>query len=104
MLLLTANVAALAFRERVPELAAMKALGFKDGTVALVVLAEALALCLLGAVSGVAIGLALESPLNAQGRRRARPRDRSRAGLVIGLPPPVAARRLSILRALREIR
>ena len=66
MLLLTANVAALALRERVPELAVMKALGFKDGTVAVVVLAEALALCLMGAVSGVAIGLALELPLNAQ--------------------------------------
>ena len=115
MLLLTANVAALAFRERVPELAVMKALGFKDGTAAVVVLAEALALCLIGAVSGVAIGLALESPLNARlapviGRFQMSWIDAGLAlgiagglGLAIGLPPAIAARRLSIVRALREI-
>ena len=115
MLLLTANVAALAFRERVPELAVMKALGFKDGAAAVVVLAEALALCLMGAVSGVAIGLALESPLNAQlapvvGRFQMSWVDAGLAlgiagglGLAIGLPPAIAARRLSIVRALREV-
>ena len=54
MLLLTANVAALAFGEGVADLAVMKALGFKNGTVVVVVLAEALALWFMGAVSGVA--------------------------------------------------
>ena len=115
MLLLTANVAALAFRERVPELAVMKALGFKDGTVAVVVLAEALTLCLAGAVGGVALGLALELPLNAQlaravGLFRMSWIDAGLAlgiagglGLAIGLLPAIAARRLSIVRALREI-
>ena len=115
MLLLTANVTALAFRERVPELAVMKALGFEDGAVAVVVLAEALTLCLMGAVSGVAIGLALELPLNAGlapviGRFQMSWIDAALAlgvagglGLAIGLPPAVAARRLSIARALREI-
>ena len=115
MLLLTANVGALAFRERVPELAVMKALGFKDGAAAVLVLAEALALCLMGAVSGVAIGLALESPLNVQlapvvGRFQMSWLDAGLAlaiagglGLAVGLPPAVAARRLSIVRALREI-
>ena len=115
MLLLTANVAALAFRERVPELAVMKALGFRDGTVAVVVLAEALTLCLAGAVGGVALGLALEAPLNAQlaravGRFQMSWIDAGLAlgiagglGLAIGLPPAIAARRLSIVRALREI-
>ena len=114
MLLLTANVAALAFRERVPELAVMKTLGFKDGTVAAVVLGEALALCLAGAVGGVAIGFALELPLNAQlarviGRFQMSWLDGGLAlgiagvlGLVIGMPPAIAARRLSIVRALRE--
>ena len=66
MLLLTANVAALAFGEGVADLAVMKALGFKNGTVVVVVLAEALALWFMGAVSGVAFGLAFELPLNAQ--------------------------------------
>ena len=73
------------------------------------------ALCLMGAVSGVAIGLALESPLNARpapvvGRFQMSWVDAGLAlgiatgpGLVIGLPPAVAARRLSIVRALREI-
>ena len=115
MLLLTANVAALAFRERVPELAVMKALGFKDGTAALVVFAEALVLCLMGGVAGVAVGLALEAPLNAQlarvvGHFQMSWVDAGLAlgiagalGLAIGLPPAVAARRLSIVRALREI-
>ncbi len=115
MLLLTANVAALSFRERVPELAVMKALGFKEGSVAVVVFTEALGLCLAGAVCGVAIGFALEAPLNAQlarvvGRFQMSWIDAGLAfgiagglGLAIGLPPAVAARRLSIVRALREI-
>ena len=115
MLLLTANVAALAFRERVPELAVMKTLGFTDGTVAAVVLGEALALCLAGAVGGVAIGFALESPLNAQlagvvGRFEMSWIDGGLAlaiagglGLTIGTPPAITARRLSIVRALREV-
>ena len=115
MLLLTANVAALSFRERVPELAVMKALGFTDGTAGVVVLAEALALCLTGAACGVAIGLGLELPLNAQlapvvGRFQMSWVDAGLAlgiagglGLAIGLPPAIAARRLSIVRALREI-
>ena len=115
MVLLTANVAALAFRERVPELAVMKTLGFSDNAVAALVLGEALALCLAGAAGGVAIGFALEAPLNEQlarviGRFRMHWMDAGLAlgiagvlGLAIGLPPAIAARRLSIVRALREV-
>ena len=64
IVLLTGNTAAQAFAERVPELAVMKTLGFADGSVATLVLAEAVALCVGGGVVGVGIALLLEPGLN----------------------------------------
>src|ERR1700716_842513 len=42
-------------RERVPELAVLKTLGFSDGSVLGFVLAEAIALCLVGGLVGLAL-------------------------------------------------
>lgn len=114
ILLLTANVAWLAFRERVPELAVLKTLGFSDGEVSYLVLLEAFALCLAGAAGGIALGYGLGPVLNANlaqvlGRIDMRWVDAAEAGaiaavmgLIIGLPPAIAARRLPIVRALTE--
>lgn len=53
ILILTGYTMSQAVRERVPELAVLKCLGFTDRTVLLLVLAEALALCTLGALLGM---------------------------------------------------
>lgn len=114
ILLLTGNTMAQALRERIPELAVLKAFGFTDGAVALLVLAEAVALCLLGGVIGVAVGhgaMAALQPflqdfiglvevtwptlVSAVGVAVA-------LGLVVGAAPALAARRLTIVDALRE--
>ena len=114
ILLLTANVVSAAFRERVPELAVMKTLGFPDFDVSLSVLVEAIVLCVAGAVAGVAAAFALSPMLNANlamvlGRFEMSWVDVGFAvaiavaiGLLVGLPPAVEARRLAIVDALRE--
>lgn len=114
LILLTANTAAQAFAERVPELATLKTLGFSDGSVAALVLAEALALCVLGGTAGVGIALLLEPGLNANlggmiGSFDMRGENALLAlglaallGLVIGAYPAIAARRLATVDALRR--
>jgi putative ABC transport system permease protein len=53
LLFLTANTMAQSVRERIPELAVLKSMGWSDQSVQWLVLAEALALCLSGAVVGL---------------------------------------------------
>jgi putative ABC transport system permease protein len=53
LLFLTANTMAQSVRERIPELAVLKSMGWTDGAVQWLVLAEALALCLIGALVGL---------------------------------------------------
>jgi putative ABC transport system permease protein len=53
LLLVVGNTMAQSVRERVPELAVMKTLGFSDGSVLGFVLAEAFALCLFGGLVGL---------------------------------------------------
>lgn len=67
LLLVVGNTMAQSVRERVPELAILKTLGFRDGTVLGFVLAEALALCLIGGVVGMAIATALSKIVAASG-------------------------------------
>jgi putative ABC transport system permease protein len=95
-------------RERTPELAVLKTLGFSDRTVLGLILAESLTLCLFAAAIGLglanllfpiakaAVGLDVSAgPLLLTGFAIA-------AGLAIvaGLPPAVRAMRLSIVDAL----
>ncbi|MCY4012570.1 MAG: ABC transporter permease [Gammaproteobacteria bacterium] len=114
IILLTGNTAAQAFAERIPELAAMKTLGFSDLWVATLVLAEATALCVCGAAAGVGIAFLLEPGLNASlsgmiGSFELSGQSVLHAlglsvllGLIVGAYPAVSARRLSIVDALRE--
>lgn len=53
MLLVAGNTMAQSFRERIPELAILKTLGFSDVAVMLLVLAEAIVISLLGGVVGL---------------------------------------------------
>jgi putative ABC transport system permease protein len=53
LLLVVGNTMAQSVRERIPELAVLKTLGFSDGSVLGFVLAEAFALCLVGGLVGL---------------------------------------------------
>ena len=55
LLVLTANTMMQSVRERVPELAVLKTLGFTDGGVLKLVLAESAAICAAGAVVGLIV-------------------------------------------------
>jgi len=53
MLLVAGNTMAQSFRERIPELAILKTLGFSDVSVMLMVLAESIAVSLIGGLAGL---------------------------------------------------
>ncbi|HET9331311.1 MAG TPA: FtsX-like permease family protein, partial [Steroidobacteraceae bacterium] len=55
LILLTGNTMAQAVRERIPELAVLKTIGFANHSVLALVLAEAAALLLIGAVIGLVL-------------------------------------------------
>jgi putative ABC transport system permease protein len=113
IVLLTANTAVQSFRERVPELAVLKTLGFTDSVVAALVLCEAVIVCLAGAALGIGTALLLEPGLNNDLRTIVGRFDMTwqsvllgftlaaAMGLAVGLQPALAARRLSIVDALR---
>ncbi len=75
LLLLTGNTMAQAVRERIPELAVLKTIGFRDGSVLGLVLAESVLLVLIGGALGLALAMVL-GPLVGAG-----------SGGMITLPP-----------------
>lgn len=115
IILLTGNVTSLSFRERVPELAVMKTLGFEDGFVARMVIAEAVLMCVLGAAGGVLLAYLVAPALNAQlagvmgGFELSWVDALSALGLsvimgaLIALPSARAAGRLAIVDALKGV-
>ncbi len=115
LLLLTANVVSLGFRERVTEFATLKALGFQDGRISAQVLAESLLLCTLGAVIGIAVAYAVEPLIedllmDVFGSFQIRPWHLLESllvatllGCVVGLAPSVRAWRLPVAQTLREV-
>jgi hypothetical protein len=52
LLFLTGNTMMQSVRERIPELAVLKAIGFSDGMLTVLVLVESLLLCLVAALAG----------------------------------------------------
>jgi putative ABC transport system permease protein len=114
LLLVTGNTMAMAVRERTSELAVLKAVGFGDRTVLVMVLAEALVLTLVGGV----IGLGLAKGFTAMG-------DPTRGmlplfylapakmavglglavaiGVAAGIVPALTAMQLRIVDALRRV-
>ena len=112
ILLLTGNTMAQAVRERIPELAVLKTLGFSDGKVTALVLAEALFLCCVGGLIGMGLaalgitGLAQAAP-GFFGAVRANSTVWLQAvlamfalALAVGLPPALRAGRIRIVDAL----
>ncbi len=114
IILLTGNTMAQAFRERVPELAVLKTLGFSDAMVSVLVLGEAVMLCVVGGAAGLGIA-ALLAPGVARGIKDILPGFEIvwqtivaglaiavLLGLLVGAVPALTARRLRIVDALRE--
>ncbi len=109
LLLVVGNTMAQAVRERIPELAVLKTLGFSNESVLGFVLAESVALCALGGLTGLGLatlaGLAVESATNVPVAVDYRVWG---AGVVailllslaVGLLPALRARNLSIVDAL----
>jgi hypothetical protein len=112
ILLLTDNTMAQSIRECVPELAILKAIGFSDGKMTVLVLAAAVVLLLLGSALGMLAATSLMPALNSATGGRFPPLFvHGRTWLVamgiavaltlaIGLPPALRARRLQIIEAL----
>jgi putative ABC transport system permease protein len=111
ILLLTGNTMAQAVRERIPELAVLKTIGFTDTAVLSLVLLEALLMCMLGGTLGMLLavaamkGLALVQtqfpPFHADLRVWLFAVASMLAlGAMAGLPPALRAKRLSIVDAL----
>jgi putative ABC transport system permease protein len=114
ILLLTGNTMAQALRERVPELAVLKTLGFTDSVVSALVLAESVLLCVVGGILGIVlsafvfqiIGPAMEGVLG----RLSIDVDSVVTvlgmavvlGLIVGGVPAYQARNLTIVNALRQ--
>lgn len=112
LLILTGNTMAQSIRERIPEFAILKTLGFRDGQVTALVLAEALLLLLLGGGLGMLLATALLPAVNESTGGRFPPlfvgADTWLSGLAvilllalaIGLPPALRVKRLKIVDAL----
>jgi len=64
LLLVTGNTMAQSVRERIPELAVLKTVGFKDGTVLGIVMAESILIMVIGGGLGLGIGWAVAQSLN----------------------------------------
>ena len=114
ILLLTAVVMNQALRERIPELAVLKTLGFSNAKVAAFVLAESVLLCTFGGVLGIVLATVASAPLNAMlaalniGLTPTVPTVLAALGIsvalgaVVGLFPALKANRLTIADALRR--
>ena len=114
ILLLTGNTMAQALRERVPELAVLKTLGFTDRRVALLVLWESVLLCGLGGAAGIGLAVLVLAGLAPSLEAFLGQVEMSAAttlggigiavllGVVVGLNPALSARRLQVVEALRR--
>lgn len=112
ILLVTGNTMSQAVRERIPELAVLKTIGFTNGHVLALVLAESVLLSLMGGVIGLALA-AFAVPSLAQGLRSFLPGMilpgsallsgvglALLLGVVVGIFPALRAMRLNIVDAL----
>jgi putative ABC transport system permease protein len=112
LLFLTGNTMMQSVRERIPELAILKTLGFGDGMVLGLVLAEALLLCVIAAVIGLGLSYAA-LPIIRQGLQGVELSPKALIpgigaavllALIVGMPPALRAMRLNIVDALADKR
>lgn len=108
LLFLTGNTMMQSVRERIPELAVLKTMGFTNGKILALVIAESLLLCLFAAVIGLGLsygtlpiigqalqGVQLDPVALIPGLGAA-----ALLALIVGLPPALRAMRLNIVDAL----
>jgi putative ABC transport system permease protein len=108
LLFLTGNTMMQSVRERIPEFAVLKTLGFSETRVLMLVLTEALVLCLAAALAGLALAALVFPMLRQIVGVTSLPGSVIVTGLgcaillalAVGLPPALRARRLSIVDAL----
>jgi len=108
LLLVVGNTIAQSVRERVPELAILKTLGFTDSSVLGFVLAEAAVMCLVGGLLGLGIATAIGIAIGGGNFPLAVDYRVWVTGVIaivglslaVGLPPALRAGRLSIVDAL----
>jgi len=111
----TGNTMAISVRERTGELGILKAIGFKDGSVLFLVLAEALAIALIGGLLGLALAIlaipALSAALSGLLPNLILSKTMLAAGIGFallvgacsGLLPGIGAMRLRVVDALRRV-
>jgi putative ABC transport system permease protein len=108
LLFLTGNTMMQSVRERIPELAVLKTLGFTDGKVLALVIAESLLLCMFAAVIGLALSFAT-LPIIGQALQGVQLNPVALIpglgaavllALIVGVPPALRAMRLNIVDAL----
>ncbi|AJQ89646.1 ABC transporter permease [Xanthomonas oryzae] len=111
LLLLTGNTMAQAVRERIPELATLKTLGFKDGTMLALVIVESVLLIGLGGAIGLGLAALILPGLASKARGMLPPNVPLQTwlvgavlivviGMVVGVLPALRAKRLKIVDAL----
>ncbi|KPL49362.1 membrane protein [Xanthomonas axonopodis] len=111
LLLLTGNTMAQAVRERIPELATLKTLGFKDGTMLTLVMIESVLLIGLGGAIGLGLAALILPGLASKARGMLPPNVPLQTwlvgaglivviGVVFGVLPALRAKRLKIVDAL----
>jgi putative ABC transport system permease protein len=115
LLLVTGNTMAISVRERIGELATLKAIGFSDRTILLFVLAESLIISLVGGLIGLGLA-ALAIPVLAAALNGLLPTlilspailsvglgTALLVGIVSGLLPGIGAMRMRVVNALRRV-
>jgi len=114
LLLVTGNTMAIAVRERTPELAILKALGYSNRFILFYVLAESVSIALLGGMLGIGLAKVVTlggSPVPSMLPLFYLPMSQVLVGIVVavaigglaGLIPAVSASRLRVVEALRKI-
>jgi putative ABC transport system permease protein len=112
LLFLTGNTMMQSVRERVPELAVLKTLGFSDTAVLGLVIAESLLLCMTAALVGLALSFGA-LPILKLGLQGVEISPRAilpgvgvavLLALIVGMPPALGAMRLNIVDALADKR
>jgi putative ABC transport system permease protein len=112
LLFLTGNTMMQSVRERVPELAILKTLGFSDTKVLALVIGESLLLCVIAAIIGLALSYLLIPVIGSvlvgiDLSHGAQPSGLLLAvllALLVGAPPAIRAMRLNVVDALMDKR